>query len=91
MALDRDELVMLGKIDGKLDGITAHLGRQDARIDALDKRFNERMDGIETRLRDVEKKSAVVGAVSASAVSVGMALIIEGVKQWWNGGGIGGP
>lgn len=90
MALDRDELMMLGKIDGKLDGIGSHLGRLDARIDSMDKRVNDRLDGMDERLRDVEKKSAVIGAVSGSAVSIGIALAIEGVKQWWRGG-VGGP
>ena len=90
MALDKDEVMMLGKIDGKLDGISQHLARQDVRIDAMDKRVNERLDGMDERLRDVEKKSAVIGAVSGSAVSVGVALIIEGVKTWWRGG-VGGP
>lgn len=90
MPLDTDESMMLGRIDGKLDGITAHLGRQDQRLDVLDKRVNERLDGMDTRLRDVEKRAAVAGAFSGTAVSVGMALIIEGVKQWLRGGG-GGP
>ena len=90
MALDKDEVMMLGKIDGKLDGIRDHMNRQDTRIDNFDKRVTERLDGMDTRLRDVEKKSAVIGAVSGSAVSVGIALVIEGVKQWWRGG-VGGP
>jgi hypothetical protein len=83
--MDKDELMLLGKIDGKLDGITAHLTRQDQRMDALD----QKMDGLDARLRTVEQKAAVAGAISGSAVSVGMALIIEGVKQWMAGGGLG--
>ena len=35
MPMEKDELMLLGKMDGKLDSITAHLGRQDQRIDAL--------------------------------------------------------
>ncbi|MBS0414367.1 MAG: hypothetical protein JSR68_08340 [Proteobacteria bacterium] len=91
MPLDTEESMLLGRIDGKLDGITAHLGRQDQRLDVLDKRVNERLDGMDARLRDVEKRAAVAGAFSGTAVSVGMALIIEGVKQWLRGGGGGGP
>lgn len=78
MSLEKEELMLLGKMDGKLDGITAHLTRQDARMDAIDK-----------RLRMVEQKAAVAGAISGSAVSIGIALAIEGVKQWLSRGGAG--
>lgn len=89
MALDKDELMLLGKMDGKLDGISGHLRQQDQRIDTLDKRLNERMDAIDTRLREVEKKAAVAGALSGGAVAVGTALIVEGIKQFIRGGGSG--
>jgi hypothetical protein len=93
MALEKDELMLLGKIDGKLDGITAHLTRQDKRIDELDKRVDARLNGIDDRLREVEKKAAVAGAVSGGAVAVGTALIVEGIRQFLHGGsgpGLGG-
>lgn len=86
MALEKEELMLLGKIDGKLDGITAHLSRQDKRIDELDARVDARLNGIDSRLREVEKKAAVAGAVSGGAVAVGTALIVEGVKQFMRGG-----
>lgn len=90
--MDKDELMLLGKMDGKLDGITAHLTRQDKRIDALDERMDSRLNDIDTRLREVEKKAAVAGAVSGGAVAVGTALIVEGIKQFLRGGGPGlGP
>ena len=89
MAMEKDELMLLGKIDGKLDGITAHLTRQDKRIDELDKRMDERLNAIDGRLREVEKKAAVAGAVSGGAVAVGTALIVEGIKQFIRGGGPG--
>lgn len=89
MAMEKEELMLLGKMDGKLDGITAHLTRQDLRIDALDKRMEERHVAIDKRLRVVEQKAAVAGAISGSAVSVGIALAIEGVKQWLGRGGSG--
>lgn len=41
------------------------------------------------RLRVVEQKAAVAGAISGSAVSIGIALAIEGVKQWLGRGGAG--
>ena len=92
MPMDKDELMLLGKMDGKLDGITAHLTRQDKRIDALDERMDSRLNDIDTRLREVEKKAAVAGAVSGGAVAVGTALIVEGIKQFLRGGGPGlGP
>ena len=87
--MEKDELVLLGKMDGKLDSITAHLNRQDQRIDALDQRMEERHNAIDKRLRVVEQKAAVAGAVSGSAVSIGIALAIEGVKQWLGRGGAG--
>ena len=68
-------------------GIVRH--RQDQRIDALDQRMEERHNAIDKRLRVVEQKAAVAGAVSGSAVSIGIALAIEGVKQWLGRGGAG--
>lgn len=87
MSLEKDELMLLGKLDGKLDSIAAHLTRQDQRIDALDKRMEERHDAIDARLRLVEQRAAVAGALGGSAVSIGIALAIEGVKQWMSRGG----
>jgi hypothetical protein len=87
--MEKDELMLLGKMDGKLDSITAHLNRQDQRIDALDQRMEERHNAIDKRLRVVEQKAAVAGAISGSAVSIGIALAIEGVKQWLGRGGAG--
>ena len=89
MSLEKDELLLLGKIDGKLDGITAHLNRQDQRIQELDERVDQRLNSIDTRLREVEKKAAVAGAVSGGAVAVGTALIVEGIKTYFRGGGLG--
>lgn len=86
MALEKDELMLLGKIDGKLDGIGAQLTRQDKRIDELDNRIDERLNAIDGRLREVEKKAAVAGALSGGAVAVGTALIVEGIKSWLRGG-----
>ena len=76
--MEREELMLLGKMDGKLDQLSAHLNRQD-----------ERLDSIDERLRAVEQKAAITGAVSGGAMSVGMALLIEGLKQWLTRGGPG--
>lgn len=87
--MEREELMLLGKIDGKLDGITAHLTRQDQRIDALEERIEARHTATDKRLRMVEQHAAVSGALSGSAVSIGIALAIEGAKQWLSRGGPG--
>ena len=72
------QLILLGRIDGKLDGVQEHLHRQDKRLDTID-----------DRLRVVEQKAAMTGAFSGGAVSIGMALIIEGLKAWVGSGGPG--
>lgn len=98
MALEKEELMMLGKLDGKLDLLSGHLTQQDKRLDALDQRMEERIvalstrmearhDAIDKRLRMVEQRAAVAGALGGSAVSIGIALAIEGVKQWMSRGG----
>lgn len=71
MTMENKELIMLGEISGKLDGVTEHLKRQD-----------DRMETIDGRLRTVEQRAAVAGAISGGAMSVGLALVIEGLKQW---------
>ena len=68
--MDSKELILLGQIDGKLDGIKTDISDQ-----------KERLDKIDERLRVVEQKAAVTGAISGGAISIGMALIIEGVRQ----------
>ena len=75
MSMEKQELLLLGQIDGKLDGISKHLSAQDQRLAAMDE-----------RLRTVEQKAAVSGAISGGAISIGLALIIEGAKQWMNRG-----
>ncbi len=71
MSMENKELIMLGEISGKLDGVTEHLKRQDTRMETID-----------GRLRTVEQRAAVAGAISGGAMSVGLALVIEGLKQW---------
>ena len=74
--MEKDELMLLGKIDGKLDGISAHLARQDQRIDQMEHRNEERHKALDGRLRVVEQKAAVMGAMSGGAVSIGIATAI---------------
>ncbi|WOI45862.1 hypothetical protein [Acidovorax sp. BLS4] len=61
----------------------------EARADRMEERQDERHNAIDARLRVVEQKAAVAGAISGSAVSIGIALVIEGVKQWLARGGPG--
>ena len=74
--MERPELLLLGEISGKLDGVSKHLTSQDQRLDQID-----------ARLRAVEQKAAVTGAVSGGAMSVGVTLLVEGLRQWLLGGG----
>ncbi len=83
MEEDKQALMMLGRIDGKLDGIVRRLDGLDGRLDRVD----VRMDGIDGRLRTVEKKAATFGAVAGGAVSVGTAIIVEGLRHVMRGAG----
>ena len=77
------ELLLLGEIKGLVQGLKEGQDLQTRRIDAMQCTI-ETMDG---RLRNVEQKSAVIGAVSGGAMSIGIALIIEGAKQFLAGRG----
>lgn len=77
---------LLGKISGQIENVSQHLSRQDAKLNALEGQLTQRMDKLDDRLRTVEQKAAAAGAISGTAVSVGMALIIEGLKHWIAGG-----
>lgn len=72
------ELLLLGEIKGIVQGLKEGQDLQTRRMDTM----QESIDKMDGRLRVVEQKAAVVGAVSGGAMSVGMALIIEGLKQW---------
>ena len=79
--LSADQLVMLGRIDGTVQGV---LHNQSAQLTVL--------QSLDARLRNQEIKTAKIGAfsgaLSGSMVSIGIALIVEGLK---NGFGRGGP
>lgn len=86
------ELMLLGQIHGIVQGLREGQQRQDdrmlqieQRIEGGNKALGERMDGIDGRLRTVEQKAAVNGAISGGAMGIGMALIVEGLKQWMRG------
>lgn len=74
---------MLGEIKGLIAGIKEQMQDTNRRFDVLD----TKLDKVDDRLRTVEKKAAVIGAVSGGVMSVGMALITEGIHQWLGRGG----
>lgn len=71
------ELILLGEIKGIVQGLKDGQDAMGRRVDDMQQSI-ESMDG---RLRAVEQRSAVIGAVSGGAISIGMAFIIEGLKQ----------
>lgn len=71
MTMEKQELLLLGEISGKLDGVIGQQKVQGVQIGSIDQ-----------RLRTVEQKAAVTGAISGGAMSIGIALVIEGMKQW---------
>ncbi|MDP3612695.1 MAG: hypothetical protein Q8R98_12645, partial [Rubrivivax sp.] len=69
--MNDQHLVLLGEIKGKVEA-------QDGTMQA----HGELLQSIDTRLRTQEQKAAAAGAVSGGVVSVGIALLIEGLKNW---------
>lgn len=51
---------------------------------------NSRLDRMDERLRTVEQRAALNGAVSGGVMGVGMALIVESVRSWMRISGKGG-
>lgn len=84
------ELFMLGQIHGLVQSIREGQDLQNKRMDRIEQRMEEHYKGLDERLREVEKKAAVAGAVSGGAVAVGTALVVEGIRQFMRIGGLGG-
>jgi hypothetical protein len=70
MTMTDEHTLLLGEIKGKLDLMISN------QIET-----NERLDKMDNRLRKVETKSAINGAISGGLVSVGVALMIEKGKS----------
>ena len=70
MTMADEHALLLGEIKGKLDLMIASQGET-----------NERLEKMDTRLRKVEAKSALNGAISGGLVSIGVALMIEKGKS----------
>lgn len=65
------------------DELYRSLGRMEGKIDQLieaqasiNNQNTKRLDGIEERLRGVERGAVISGAVSGGIISIGMAIII---------------
>lgn len=71
-------LLLLGEIKGIVEGLSEGQGEQNRRFDSLDTRIN----GLDGRLRAVEVRSATYGAISGGVMGIGMALLVEGLKEW---------
>jgi hypothetical protein len=70
MTMTDEHTLLLGEIKGKLDLMISSQSET-----------NERLDKMDSRLRKVETKSAINGAISGGLVSVGVALMIEKGKS----------
>ena len=73
---ENQQLFLLGQIHSMVESLKAG---QDL--------TNQRLDKMDERLRSVEQRSAAVGAVSGGTMAIGVALIVEGMKQWLKRGG----
>ncbi|OWY38038.1 hypothetical protein CEK28_14000 [Xenophilus sp. AP218F] len=68
--MEHDNLLALGRIEGKLDMIVAHLAKQDKKLEELD-----------GRLRDVEIQAAKSGALSGAVSALLVTLAGEMLKR----------
>lgn len=69
--MNDEHLVLLGQIKGKVEA-------QDATMQS----HGKLLESIDSRLRTQEQKAAAAGAVSGGVVTVGITLLIEGMKGW---------
>lgn len=75
---DASDQYLLGQIHGIVQSLK---DGQDA--------MSERLDSLDARLRAVEQRAALTGAVSGGVISVGVTLLIETMRGWMRGGGTG--
>jgi len=71
--MNADESRLLGEIKGKLDLVIDGQAEQK-------QSFETKLDGLDERLRKVENKAALNGAISGGIISIGMAIAIEKLK-----------
>lgn len=78
MSSDNDTQRLLGEIKGIVEGLRDGQKSTNDQLVAL----GLRVDKVDDRLRVVEQRSAVMGAVSGGAMAIGIQLIIESLKAW---------
>lgn len=66
MSDNKEVMFMLGEIRGQLEGMNKRL---------------DKVDSIESRLRHVERKSAVHGAVAGGFMSVGVTVLVQSIRE----------
>lgn len=71
-----EHTLLLGEIKGKLDLVITGQGQTNKRLDSMDE-----------RLRTVEKKAAVNGAITGGLVAIGFELIKAKVGGFFGGNG----
>lgn len=69
-------LLLLGQIDGRLQGVESSQAETNMLLRSMD-----------ARLRQQEQAAVKASVITSSAVGVGMALLIEGLKNWMQRGG----
>lgn len=82
----RQELLLLGQIHGLVQSLKDGQDLQNRRMDRMEQRMEAHYNGLDARLREVEKKAAVAGALSGGMVAVGTALAVEAVRYFLHPG-----
>ena len=77
---NEEHILLLGEIKGKLDLVISNQ-------DTSHERFEERFDGLDTRLRKVETKAAINGAVTGGLVAIGFELAKAKLSLLFGGSG----
>lgn len=75
-----ENLLLLGEIKGQLSQVIENQKTNDEKLNTRLDKIDERFDNFDTRLRTVEQRAAVSGAVAGGLMSVGIALAIEKLK-----------
>ena len=75
-----EHTLLLGEINGQLSQVIENQRTNDNKVSKRFDAIEERFDGFDARLRTVEQKAAVTGAVTGGLASVAVALIIEKIK-----------
>lgn len=79
MAQD-ENLILLGEIKGQLGQVIENQKNNDEKLNTRLDNIDDRFDKFDARLRTVEQRAAVSGAVAGGIMSVGIALAIEKLK-----------